>query len=162
MRKCLSNIKKGYDYVLLDCMPSLGMVTINALAAADSVIIPVQSHYLPAKGMTQLIKNIQKIKYNEINPHLKIDGALLTLADMQTNLARDVSDTLRREYAGKLHVFNTIIPVAIKTAESPTAGQSIYVYDKGSTTAAAYRAFTREVLQQHERQRIKAESALGR
>ena len=143
-------------------MPSLGMVTISALAAADSVIIPVQSHYLPAKGMTQLIRTVQQIKSNEINPKLKIDGALLTLADMRTNLARDVSNTIREDYAGKLHVFKTVIPVAIKTAVSPIVGQSIYVYDKGSTTAAAYQAFTKEVLQQHERKRVKTEPALGR
>lgn len=162
MRSCLSEIRKRYDYVLLDCMPSLGMVTINALAAANSVIIPVQAHYLPAKGMTQLIKTVQKIKYNDINPKLKIEGALLTLANMQTGLARKTADTIRQAYAGKLRVFDTVIPVAIKTAESPTVGKSIYAYDKGSTTAAAYAAFTREVLQQYERQRPAIQSSLSR
>ena len=85
--------------VLIDCMPSLGMITINALAAADSVIIPVQAHYLPAKGMTQLMRTIGKVR-KQINPHLKVEGILLTLADMRTNLARTTADTLRQGYGG--------------------------------------------------------------
>lgn len=87
MKSYLSELKKDYDYVLIDCMPSLGMLTINALAAADSVIVPVQAHYLPLKGMTQLMKTIGKVQ-RQINPGLKVDGVLLTLADMRTNLAR--------------------------------------------------------------------------
>ena len=82
MRNCLSEIKKDYDYIILDCMPSLGMITINALASADSVIIPVQSQYFAAKGMTQLLKTISKVK-RQINPDLKIDGVLLTLVDKE-------------------------------------------------------------------------------
>ena len=95
LRTYVNEAKKNYDVVLIDCMPSLGMITINALAAADSVIIPVQAHYLPAKGMTQLIKTIGKVK-RQINPALKVDGVLLTLVDGRTNLARQTVDTLRQ------------------------------------------------------------------
>lgn len=88
-------MKKGHDYVLIDCMPSLGMLTINALAAADSVIVPVQAQYLPAKGMTELMKTIGKVQ-RQINPSLKVDGVLLTLADMRTNLARITAESIRQ------------------------------------------------------------------
>ena len=87
LKSCLSEIRKDYDYILIDCMSSLGMLTINALAAADSVIVPVQAHYLPLKGMTQLVKTIQKVQ-RQINPQLKVDGVVLTLANMRTTLAR--------------------------------------------------------------------------
>ena len=90
----LADLKKDYDYILIDCMPSLGMLTINALAAADSVIVPVQAHYLPLKGKTQLMKTIGKVQ-RQLNPNLKIDGVLLTLADMRTKLARTTEDSLR-------------------------------------------------------------------
>ena len=90
----LADLKKDYDYILIDCMPSLGMLTINALPAADSVIVPVQAHYLPLKGMTQLMKTIGMVQ-RQLNPNLKIDGVLLTLADMRTKLARTTEDSLR-------------------------------------------------------------------
>ena len=108
----LSDLKKDYDYILIDCMPSLGMLTINALAAADSVIVPVQAHYLPLKGMTQLMKIIGKVQ-RQLNPNLKIDGVLLTLADMRTKLARTTEDSLRENYGKHIRIFKTIIPVAI-------------------------------------------------
>ena len=120
---------KDYDYILIDCMPSLGMLTINALAAADSVIVPVQAHYLPLKGMTQLMKTIGKVQ-RQLNPNLKIDGVLLTLADMRTKLARTTEDSLRENYGKHVRIFKTVIPVAITAAESSAAGQSIYEYDK--------------------------------
>ena len=94
LRNYLSEVKDKYDYILIDCMPSLGMVTINALSAADSVIIPVQAQYLPAKGMTQLVQTISRVK-KRINPSLKIDGMLLTLVDSRTNLAKSTVEALR-------------------------------------------------------------------
>ncbi len=97
MKSYLNELKKDYSYILIDCMPSLGMLTINALAASDSVIIPVQAHYLPLKGMTQLVKTIGKVQ-RQINPALKVDGVVLTLADMRTNLARATADSLRQNY----------------------------------------------------------------
>ena len=131
------SLKKAYDYILIDCMPSLGMLTINALAAADSVIVPVQAHYLPLKGMTQLMKTIGKVQ-RQLNPSLKIDGVLLTLADMRTKLARTTEDSLRENYGKHIRIFKTVIPVAITAAESSAAGQSIYEYDKNGTVAKAY------------------------
>ncbi len=145
LRNYLNEVRKNYDYVLIDCMPSLGMITVNALAAADSVIIPVQAHYLPAKGMAQLLQTINRVKRN-INPNLKIEGALLTMVDVRTNFAKDISFILRRDYADKLRVFKTEIPLAIKAAETSAEGKSIYVYDARGKAAAAYEALTREVL----------------
>ena len=103
MRTYINIIKDKYDYVLIDCMPSLGMLTINALAAADSVIIPVQAHYLPAKGMTQLLHTVARVR-RQINPKLTIDGVLLTMVDNRTNFAKDISFVLRRDYGDKLRV----------------------------------------------------------
>ena len=157
----LSELKKDYDYILIDCMPSLGMLTINALVAADSVIVPVQAHYLPLKGMTQLMRTIGKVQ-RQVNPDLKIDGVLLTLADMRTKLARTTADSLRENYGKHIRIFKTIIPVAITAAESSVAGQSIYEYDKNGTVAKAYAEFTREVLKCGEKQRNKHESSLSR
>ena len=137
LRTYVNEAKKHYDVVLIDCMPSLGMITINALAAADSVIIPVQAHYLPAKGMTQLMKTINKVK-RQINPALKADGVLLTLVDGRTNLARQTADTLRQSYGSVLKIYRSEIPVAIKAAEISAAGKSIYAYDKGSKVAQNY------------------------
>jgi chromosome partitioning protein len=121
------------------------MLTINALAAADSVIVPVQAQYLPAKGMTQLIKTISKVK-KQINPGLSIDGVLLTLVDTRTNLARATEDTLRKQYGNILKIYETRIPVSVKAAETSAAGQSIFAYDGGSRVAEAYAALAREVL----------------
>ena len=161
LRTYVNEAKKNYDVVLIDCMPSLGMITINALAAADSVIIPVQAHYLPAKGMTQLIKTIGKVK-RQINPALKVDGVLLTLVDGRTNLARQTADTLRQSYGSVLKIYRSEIPVAIKAAEISAAGKSIYAYDKGSKVAQAYAEFSKEVLADGEKQRAKLQSSLSR
>lgn len=157
----LSDLKKDYDYILIDCMPSLGMLTINALAAADSVIVPVQAQYLPLKGMTQLMKTIGKVQ-RQLNPELKIEGALLTLADMRTRLARATAYNLNATYGQHIRIFKTVIPVATTAAESSAAGKSIYTYDKDGTVAQAYAEFTREVMQCGERQRNKHESSLSR
>ena len=124
MKSYLNELKKDYSYILIDCMPSLGMLTINALAASDSVIIPVQAHYLPLKGMTQLVKTIGKVQ-RQINPALKVDGVVLTLADMRTNLARATADSLRQNYGRVIKVYQTVIPVGVKAAETSAAGQSI-------------------------------------
>ena len=145
LRNYLNEVKDKYDYVLIDCMPSLGMITVNALAAADSVIIPVQAHYLPAKGMSQLLQTISRVKKN-INPNLKIDGALITMVDSRTNFAKEISSLLRDNYGDKLRVFKTEIPLAIKAAETSAEGKSIYAHDAHGKAAAAYEALTREVL----------------
>lgn len=161
LRTYINEVKKKYDYVIIDCMPSLGMITVNALAAADSVIIPVQAHYLPAKGMTQLVKTISKVK-KQINPKLQIDGILLTLVDGRTNLAKATADTLRQSYGNALKIYKSEIPLAIKAAEISAAGKSIYAYDKNSKVAKAYADFSKEVLTDGEKQRSKSQSALSR
>ena len=161
MKNYLCELKKEYDYVLIDCMPSLGILTINALAAADSVLVPVQAHYLPLKGMTQLMKTIGKVQRN-INPSLRVDGALLTLADMRTNLARATADSLKKNYGRIIKVYQTVIPVSVKAAETSTTGKSIYAYDKNGAAAKAYAEFTREVIRNGERHRNKHETTLGR
>lgn len=161
LKTCLEPLKKQYDYIVIDCMPSLGMLTINALAAADSVIVPVQAHYLPLKGMTQLVQTIKKVQ-RQINPSLKIDGVLLTLADMRTNLAKATESSLKENYGRFIKVYQTVIPVAIKAAETSVTGKSIYSYDKDSTVAKAYQAFTKEVVRDGERQRNQSKSSLSR
>lgn len=161
LKTCLESLKKQYDYIVIDCMPSLGMLTINALAAADSVIVPVQAHYLPLKGMTQLVQTIKKVQ-RQINLSLKVDGVLLTLADMRTNLARATESSLKENYGRFIKVYQTVIPVAIKAAETSAAGKSIYSYDKDSTVAKAYQAFTKEVVRDGERQRNQSKSSLSR
>ena len=129
----------NWGYQVNVCFYWVWVLTVNALAAADSVIVPVQAHYLPLKGMTQL------------NPGLKVDGVLLTLADMRTNLARATADNLRQNYGRVIKVYQTVIPVAVKAAETSAAGQSIYSYDKNGAAAKAYGAFTREVIRSGER-----------
>lgn len=161
MRSCLEEAKKKYDYILIDCMPSLGMLTINALAASDSVIIPVQAHYLPAKGMTQLIRTVSKVQ-TQINPALRVDGVLLTLADMRTNLAKATEISLRKNYGRVLRIYDTIIPISVKAAETSAAGKSIYVYDKRGKVAKAYEEFAKEVVRDGEKERTKSQSARSR
>ena len=157
----LDGVKDRYDYILLDCMPSLGMITVNAFTAADSVIIPVQAHYLPLKGMTQLTKTIGKVQ-KQINPNLKIDGIVLTLVAENTNLAKTTEQTIREYYGSKIKVFDSHIPMAIKCAEISVVGKSIYTYDGNSKVAKAYEKFTKEVIELGEKQRIKNEAAICR
>lgn len=161
LRNYINTVKQKYDYVLIDCMPSLGMMTINALAAADSVIIPVQAHYLPAKGMTQLMQTIARVR-RQINPKLTIDGILLTMVDNRTTFAKDISFVLRRDYGDKLCVFQTEIPLSIRAAETSAEGKSIFAHDPHGIAAKAYKAFTKEVLEIGQKQRQKHEVDLGR
>ena len=145
MKNYLSQVKNNYDYVLIDCMPSLGMITLNALTAADSVIIPVQAQYLPAKGMTQLLSTIAKVK-KHTNPNLAIDGILLTLVDGRTNLAKSTVEALRENFGCRIRIYRTTIPVAVQAAEVSSKGKSIYAYEPNSTVSKAYADFTKEVL----------------
>ena len=145
LKRILSGVRDKYDYVIIDCMPSLGMITINALAASDSVIIPVQAQYLPAKGMTQLIKTVAKVQA-QLNPALKIDGALLTLSDSRTNLARDTAKQIRDSYGQRMKIYDSVIPVAVSAAETSAVGKSIFEHDKSGKVAGAYAGFVKEVL----------------
>ena len=156
----LQPLKKQYDHILIDCMPSLGMLTINALAAASSVIIPVQAQYLPAKGLEQLLKTVGRVQ-RQINPKVKIDGILLTMVDSRTNYARDISQLLRETYGSKLRVFAVDIPHSVRAAEISAEGKSIFTHDPKCKVATAYHALTQEVMK-IEKQREKRKADLGR
>jgi len=153
----LDGVKQQYDYILIDCMPSLGMLTVNSLAAADSVLIPVQAQYLPAKGLEQLLQTISKVR-RQINPKLKIGGILLTMVDARTNFAKEISSLLRETYGGKIRVFDTDIPHSVRAAEISAEGKSIFAHDPKGKVAEAYRNLTKEVMQiERQRQKHKAD-----
>ena len=141
---CLKPLKQYYDYILIDCPPSLGMLTINALSAADNILIPVQAQYLPAKGMTKLLNTIAKVKH-QINPKVDILGVAITLANMQTNLGRSTVETIRANYGKHIKVFNSIIPIGVKAAEASVSGKSVYQHAKDSNVAKAYEDLTKEI-----------------
>ena len=145
LRSLLESIKSEYDYIIIDCMPSLGMLTINALACADSVLIPVQAAYLPVKGLEQLIKTIGRVQ-RRLNKKLSIEGILLTMVDSRTNYARDISQLVVDTYSDQLGVFDTLIPLSVRAAEISAEGSSIYQYDPKGKAATAYRTLTEEVI----------------
>ena len=150
LRQYLDTVKQNYDYILLDCMPSLGMLTVNALAAADNVLIPVQAAYLPAKGLEQLLGTINKVK-RQINPKLKIEGILLTMVDSRTNYSKDISNLIRESYGGKLKVYKTDIPRSVRAEEISAEGTSIFKHDPKGKVAEAYKILTKEVLNNAEK-----------
>ena len=158
LKSYLSEVKDKYDYILIDCSPSLGMMTLNSLSAADSVIIPVQAHYLPAKCMTQLLRTVNKVK-RHINPNLKIDGILLTIVDNRTNLAKSTVDALRENFGSHIRIYKSQIPMAVKAAEVASKGKSIYAYEPNSTVSKAYTEFTKEVLADGDRKKERLHSA---
>ena len=145
LRSLLESIKSEYDYIIIDCMPSLGMLTINALACADSVLIPVQAAYLPVKGLEQLIKTIGRVQ-RRLNKKLSIEGILLTMVDSRTNYARDISQLVVDTYSDQLGVFDTLIPLSVRATEISAEGSSIYQYDPKGKAATAYRTLTEEVI----------------
>lgn len=152
LKQYLDTVKSNYDFILLDCMPSLGMLTVNALAAADNVIIPVQAAYLPAKGLEQLLQTINKVR-RQINPKLKIEGILLTMVDSRTNYSKDISSLIRENYGGKLKVYKTDIPRSVRAEEISAEGTSIFKHDPKGKVAEAYRVLTKEVLANVEKKR---------
>ena len=152
LKQFLEPVKKDYDYVLLDCMPSLGMLTVNALAAADTTLIPVQANYLSAKGLEQLLQTINKVK-RQINPKLRIEGILLTMVDSRTNYAKEISSLIRDTYGGHIRVFNTEIPRSVRAAEISSEGKSIFLHDPKGKVAEAYQKLTKEVQANAEKRR---------
>lgn len=144
LKRYLSCVKQKYDYVIIDCMPSLGMLTINALSAADSVIIPSQPNFLSVKGLGLLMKTISNVKKN-LNPALKIDGVLLTMVDSRTNNAKVIINSLR-SMGSHLNVFQTEIPHSVRAAECAQRGKSIFEHDAAGKVAYAYDRFTKEVI----------------
>ena len=133
-------------------MPSLGMLTVNALAAADQAIIPVQANYLSAKGLEQLLNTINKVR-RQINPKLRIEGILLTMVDARTNDAKDISQLIRDTYGGKIKVYGTDIPRSVRAAEISAEGKSIFAHDPKGKVAEAYQTLTKEVMHNVEKRR---------
>lgn len=145
LKQFLEPLRERYDYILLDCMPSLGMLTVNALAASDATLVPVQANYLSAKGLEQLLSTINQVK-RQINPKLCIEGILITMVDARTNYAKDISNLIRNTYCNKITVFKTEIPRSVRAAETSAEGKSIFAYDPSGKVAEAYESLTQEVL----------------
>lgn len=143
LNKALSLVKDRYDFIIIDCPPSLGLLTINALAAADSVLIPIQCEYYALEGLSQLINTVDLIKKN-LNPKLTVEGVLLTMADYRTNLTGDVIKEARNFFKDK--VYNTVIPRNIRLSEAPSYGKPIHYYDQHSVGAMMYSQLSREML----------------
>jgi len=150
LKQFLEPIKGNYDYVLLDCMPSLGMLTVNALAASDAALVPVQANYLSAKGLEQLLQTISKVK-RQINPKLRIEGILLTMVDGRTNYDREISSLVRDAYGGHIKIFSSEIPRSVRAAEISAEGKSIFLHDPKGKVAEAYQNLTKEVLKDVEK-----------
>ena len=138
-------MREYYDYILIDCMPSLGMITINALVCANSVLIPVQASYLPVKGLQQLIKTISRVR-RQINPELKIEGMVMTMVDMRSNYTKDILEALESTYGETIGIFDSRIPMSVRAAETSAEGKSIYIHDPRGKVAKSYEELTEEVL----------------
>lgn len=158
LSNCIEPLRNQYDYIFIDCPPSLGMLTVNALSAADEVLIPVQTQYLPAKGMTKLLQTVGKVQ-RKINSNLKITGIVMTLADLNTNLTKSTIETIRESFGKNIRVFDTIIPKATKASEASISGKSIYAYAKDSKVALAYFNLTKELINN---QKVKHKEELNR
>ena len=150
LRQYLDTVKGQYSHILIDCQPSLGMLTVNALAAANRIIVPVQAEYLPAKGLEQLLSTINKV-----------NGILLTMVDNRTNVAKEIAALLRETYGSKIKVFGTEIPHSVRAKETSAEGKSIFAHDPGGKVAEAYKNLTREVIKL-EKQREKSRAGLSR
>lgn len=143
LKKALVKEKEGFDFIIIDSPPSLGLLTINALCAADSVLIPVQCEYYALEGLTQLLNTIKLVKDN-LNPNLEIEGMLLTMADFRTNLTKEIIQEARNYFKDK--VYTTVIPRNIRLTEAPGFGQPIALYDKDSIGAKKYEELSQEIL----------------
>lgn len=146
LKEYIEKIRDRYDYILIDCMPSLGLITINCLVAADSVLVPVQAAYLPVKGLQQLIMTISKVR-KRLNRSLKIEGILLTMVDFRTNYAKDIANKVQETYGTMIDVFKSNIPLSVRAAETTSEGVSIYTHSPNSKVAQAYQNFTQEVME---------------
>ena len=145
LKSFVEQVKDSYDYVIIDCMPSLGVLTVNAFTCADSVLIPVQAAYLPVKGLQQLLKTIYSVK-RKLNKALYIEGILLTMVDSRTNYAKEIANQVTSVYGKTIPVFPMVIPVSVRAAETSAIAKSIYEYDPNGKAAKAYLSLTKEVL----------------
>lgn len=152
LRTCVNELRRSFDYILIDCTPSLGMLTINALAAADSVLIPVQAHFLSVKGIELLLGTIRKVR-RQINPFIKVEGILLTMLDTRASFTRDMASSLRSLYGDNIRIFRTSVPNTVRAVEASAKGVSIFDYDPGNKAAQAYMELTKEVLLSNGRER---------
>jgi chromosome partitioning protein len=143
LNKALSSVREQYDFIIVDCPPSLGLLTINALAASDSTIIPIQCEYYALEGLSQLLSTINLIKDN-LNQKLEVEGVLLTMADYRTNLTNEVIKEARNFFKDK--VYATIIPRNVRLSEAPSFGKPIQLYDANSAGAVMYQQFSKEML----------------
>ena len=159
LRRYVDSVKREYDYVLLDCRPSLGMLVINALSASDYVLVPVQADYLAAEGMTELVGTVRSVQ-RQINPRLKIGGVFLTMAN-ETAFRRDIVNSVKENFGRRLPVLDTVIPSTVRLAEVSTADKSIFQHEPRGRAADAYRRLTKEVLEIGQKERSRT-SDLGR
>ena len=144
LREALAPVRSAYELIVLDCPPSLGLLTLNALAAADALLIPVQCEYLALEGLGQLLANVERVR-EHLNPELQLLGLLLTMADSRTNLSTQVQEEVRRHFPAV--TFDSVIPRAVRLSEAPSHGQSVLRYDPTSRGAAAYAALADELVQ---------------
>jgi len=145
LKEALAPLAGKYDYIIIDCSPSLGLLTLNALTAADSVLIPVQAHFLSVKGLEMLTRTIGRVK-RQINPNLSIEGILVTMLDARTTFTKSVVQLIRQQFGRNAPIFQTEIPQSVRAVESGAEGKSIFAHDPSGKVAAAYEAFTKEVL----------------
>lgn len=144
LKEYIDRVRENYDFIIVDCSPNLGQLTLNALVAADEVIIPVQAAYLPIKGLEQLLKTISRVK-RKMNPNLNIMGILITMVDYRTVYANEITDVLYQHYGKKIHIFDEGIPMSVRAAEASAEGVSIYTHDGKGKVALAYEIITKEV-----------------
>lgn len=146
LKTALASVAKDFDFILIDCPPSLSLLTVNALTASDSVIIPIQCEYYALEGVASLMQTIQRVK-KTFNPRLDIEGVLLTMLDGRTNLGLQVVDEVKKHF--KKQVYGTVIPRTVRLGEAPSHGEPIHIYDKRSTGTTAYVALAQEVLKRN-------------
>lgn len=142
----LEQVSDAYDFILIDCNPSLGLLVVNALTAATGVIIPIQTEYLAARGAFMIMSSIETVRRKKLNSQLRIEGILLTMADTRTTLTRDILEAVDNQYGAGIRIFDPIVKRSVRFAESAVAGQSILAYDSKSQGADAYRAVARELI----------------
>jgi len=148
LKAALDTVKKDFDYIFIDCPPSLGLLSLNALIAADSILIPIQCEYYALDGLSQLIQTVEKIK-DALNPDLKIEGAVITMFDSRTKLSVQVVEEIKKIFKDK--VYETIIPRNVTLSEAPSFGQPVNIYDKNSRGSKAYLELAEEIMKRNEK-----------
>lgn len=151
LKNYIDQIRPHFDTILIDCMPSLGMLTLNALTAADKVIIPIQAHFLSVKGLELLLRTVGRVR-KQLNPHLSVEGILINMLDRRATFTKDIIALIREHFGSNMKVFNTEIPLSVRAVEATAEGKSIFQHDPNGKVADAFFRLTKEV-NQDERQR---------